>query len=235
MTQSWQEIWNRRVSEGSLDLAQLVRLDGFDGGAGRIEAKDWQVYCDIIGKKLGIRNGHSVFEVGCGAGAFLFALRKTWAIEIGGLDYSTSLIDVARKAIPNGQFQVGDAREISVEPLYDYLIANGVFHYFNDECGSVVLERMINKARIAAAILDIPDVLTKTESESLRRDVLGPKEYEDKYRGLEHTYYTREWFMQKAPAHGLSVAVFDQCVPNYAQNRFRFGVVIRKASVGMRS
>jgi trans-aconitate methyltransferase len=235
MTQSWLEIWNRRVANGPLDLAQLVRLDGFDIGAGRIEAQDWQAYCDIIGRKLGVQNGHSVFEVGCGAGAFLFALRKTWALEIGGLDYSTSLIGVAREAIPNGQFQVGDARGVSVELQYDYVIANSLFHYLSDEAGSVVLDKMISKAQIATAILDVPDVSTMTELEGLRRSVLGPKEYEIKHRGLEHTYYAREWFMQRARARGLSVEIFDGCVPNYAQNRFRFGVIMRKASAGMRN
>jgi trans-aconitate methyltransferase len=235
MTQSWQEIWNRRVADSPLDLALLVRLDGFDTGAGRIEAKDWQAYCDIIGRKLGVQNGDSVFEVGCGAGAFLFALLKTWALEIGGLDYSASLIGVAREAIPNGQFQVGDARDVSVGTQCDYVISNSVFHYLSREASSVVLDRMIAKARIAIAILDVPDVSAKTESENLRRSALGPKEYEEKNRGLEHTYYERDWFMQQARARRLSVEIFDGCVPNYLQNQFRFGAIVRKANAGMRN
>jgi SAM-dependent methyltransferase len=235
MTQSWLEIWNRRVADGPVDLAQLVRLDGFDTGAGRIEAQDWQAYCEIIGRKLGVRNGHSVFEVGCGAGAFLFALRKIWVLEIGGLDYSKSLIGVAREALPDGQFQLSDARGVSVEPQYDFVISNSVFHYLSDDAGSVVLDKMISKARIATAILEVPDASTKAESESLRRGVLGPKEYDEKNRGLEHTYYTRAWFMQRAQTLGLSAEIFDGCVPNYAQNQFRFGVIIRKPSPDMRN
>jgi SAM-dependent methyltransferase len=231
MTQNWHEIWNRRALDGPLNLAQLVRLDGFDAGAGHIEARDWQAYCDTIGKKLGIQHRDSVFEIGCGAGAFLFALLKTWTLEVGGLDYSTSLIDVARKAIPKGHFQVGDACSVSGEPRYDYVISNSLFHYLTDESAAVVLDKMITKARVAIAISEVPDISTKTESENLRRSALGPEEYKAKYRGLDHSYYARSWFMRRARACGLTIEIFDGCVPNYAQNRYRFNVIMRKASV----
>jgi cyclopropane fatty-acyl-phospholipid synthase-like methyltransferase len=96
MSQTWQEIWNRKLATGPLDLASLVKLDGFDTGAGRIDVEDWQAYCAIIGRKLGLRDGDSVFEVGCGAGAFLYGLRQLRPLEVGGIDYASNLIGASR-------------------------------------------------------------------------------------------------------------------------------------------
>jgi hypothetical protein len=70
-------------------------------------------------------------------------------------------------------------------------------------------------------------VLKSHEAESARRGMLGPDEYDQKYRSLSHTYYRREWFAQRTGANVRSLEVFDGCVPNYEQNRFRFGVMMR--------
>ena len=230
MSQTWQEIWNRKLANGPLDLASLVKLDGFDTGAGRIAVEDWQAYCTIIGRKLGLHDGASVFEVGCGAGAFLYGLRQTGALEVGGIDYAGNLIGASREAMPDGKFQVGDARDVSIEPQYDYVLSNSLFQYLAGDSGSVVMNRMIDKARIAVAILEVPDASHKIAAETLRRRALSPGEYELKYKGLEHSYYAREWFVERAHARGLAVELFDGCVPHYAQNEFRFGAIIRKAA-----
>jgi hypothetical protein len=107
MTQNWKEIWNRRTtaSEG-LDLDALIKLDGFDTGAGHIEADDWRTYAARIAEKLGIRDGATIYEVGCGAEAFLYALRERHFLSVGGLDYSTGLIAAAElysKVVDEGQ------------------------------------------------------------------------------------------------------------------------------------
>lgn len=91
-----------------------------------------------------------------------------------------------------------------------------------------MIELMIEKAVIAVAVLEIPDAYTKEESERVRRDILTPEEYEKKYAGLEHTYYEREWFEEIAATHGLCYDIFDHCIPNYVQNKFRFDCIIRK-------
>lgn len=230
-TQNWQKIWERRSCEGveQLDLATLIKLDGFDTGAGRIESTDWQAYAEIIAKKLRLKNGDSVYELGCGAGAFLYALRQLYTLKLGGLDYSSALIDAASRAMPDGDFVVKEAKAVKIEPAYDYVISNGVFHYFNYDYAAEVVASMIKKSKIAVAIMEIPDMQTKQQAEALRRDALSVEVYEKKYAGLEHTYYERDWFDKQAALHGCTCEAFDGCVPNYAQNQFRFGVLIKKA------
>lgn len=230
-TQNWKDIWARRthVAEETLDLAALIKLDGFDTGAGRIEAADWQTYAGIIAKKLSLKNGDSVYELGCGAGAFLFALRQLYTLKVGGLDYSSALIEAASRAMPDGDFIADEAKSVETATQYDYVISNSVFHYFSHVYAAEVIASMIKKSKIAVAIMEIPDIQTKQEAETLRRDKLTVEAYEKKYAGLEHTYYARDWFTKQAALHGCTCEVFDGCVPNYAQNQFRFGVLIKKA------
>ncbi len=227
---NWKDIWNKRyLSEQGMDLETLIKLDGFDTGAGRIDTADWRIYVKGIAEKLGVKEAETVFEVGCGGGAFLYALREsTLSLSVGGCDYAAGLIEAARQAMPDGDFKVMEAVELEPNPQYNYVFANSVFHYFSFEYASAVLERMINKAKVAVAVMEIPDAATKEESECMRRDILTPMEYEKKYKGLEHTYYERNWFVEQAKGHGLDCVLFDGCVPNYAQNRFRFGCLIRK-------
>lgn len=229
-TLNWKEIWNRRsFSAGEkLSLDTLIKLDGFDSGAGRISSEDWQTYADIISDKLKIESGHSVYELGCGAGAFLYALREKHALKVGGLDYSSALIEAATHAMPDGQFVAAEAKLLDTELAYDFVISNSVFHYFSKDYAATVLARMVQKAKVAVAVMEVPDLQTKLESEALRRDLLSQEEYEKKYAGLEHTYYERAWFKDQAAALGCSCEIFDGCVPGYAQNRFRFGAIIKK-------
>jgi ubiquinone/menaquinone biosynthesis C-methylase UbiE len=59
--------------------------------------------------------GTSVFEVGCGAGAFLYEL-EALGCKVGGVDHSPALIGKAMKAMPSGGFKVSDAAAFQVEP-----------------------------------------------------------------------------------------------------------------------
>ncbi len=229
-TLNWKEIWNRRsFSAGEkLSLDTLIKLDGFDSGAGRIAADDWQTYAGIISAKLKLVDGNSIYELGCGAGAFLYALREKHTLKVGGLDYSSALIEAATQAMPDGEFIATEAKLVDAEIAYDFVISNSVFHYFSQDYAAAVLARMVKKAKVAVAIMEVPDLQTKLESEALRRDLLSQEEYEKKYAGLEHTYYDRAWFNEQATALGCSCETFDGCVPGYAQNKFRFGAIIKK-------
>lgn len=230
MTQNWNDIWNRRTASkvGGVDLDILIKLDGFDTGAGRIEVADWRIFAALIAERIGIYDGATVFEVGCGSGALLYAFKERYSLAVGGIDYATGLIAAAKMAILDGKFEVKEAKALDTTPQYDYVVANSVFHYFDLDYAAKVLERMTKKARNAIAIMEVPDLNTKSESEVMRRDMLTQEEYEKKYQGLAHTYYERDWFRKQAKAHGFTCELFDGCVPNYAQNQFRFGCIIRK-------
>jgi trans-aconitate methyltransferase len=228
MSNLWQQIWEKRSlqPQHEITLDTLISLDGFDSGAGKINPADWQEYTRRIAEKLGLKSGDSIFEVGCGAGAFLFSLRQQMALEVGGLDYAAGLIAAAQKAMPDGDFHVQAAQSLDTESTYDFVMANSVFHYFDEAMATEVFQAMWKKAKHGIAILDVPNAATREACERARRDALSQAEYEEKYKGLHHTYYTPEWFIQQLPERPHQV--FESCVPNYAQSEFRFSVIFSK-------
>jgi trans-aconitate methyltransferase len=230
MEDKWKEIWNRRNATEIRDiyLNDLIALDGFDTGAGKIEIDDWREYARRVSEKLNLKAGCSVYEIGCGAGAFLYALCEKISLKVGGNDYGSGLIDTAKRVLPHGEFQCIEAAKIDTTAKYDYVISNSVFHYFDLDYARQVLLRMLDKADRAVCVLELPDLRTKDLSEKARRDILSPAEYEKKYAGLEHTYYDRTWFSAIAAERGMKCETFDGCVPRYAQNQFRFGCLILK-------
>lgn len=228
MSNLWQNIWEKRSlqPQHAITLDTLIALDGFDSGAGKIALPDWQEYTRRISEKLGMQSGDSVFEVGCGAGAFLYALRQQYPLKVGGLDYAAGLIEAAQQAMPDGDFTAQSAQSMAIDPQYDFVIANSVFHYFDEAMAAEVFHAMWQKAKVGVAILDIPHAATKEECERARRDALSEAEYEEKYRGLHHTYYNPDWFANQLP--GKPHQVFESCVPNYAQSQYRFSVIFSK-------
>jgi trans-aconitate methyltransferase len=229
MTQNWKAIWNKRSSESEkLTLDNLIKLDGFDTGAGKIEPSDWRIMTSRIADKLKLENGNSIYEVGCGAGAFIMSLTEEYELTYGGIDYAEGLIKAAKRAMPEGNWEHGEAKDLSLTPKYDFVISHGVFHYFDESYASGVIDKMIDKAKKSIAILEVPDLETKEELESIRRDKLSKEEYEKKYKGLEHTYYSKDWFKNKANQLNLNCNIIEGCVPNYAQNDYRFGVIIKR-------
>ncbi len=227
----WHRVWSKRRIDGhGTDvLSDLIALDGFDCGAGKIAVEDWRTHVRSMARRCRLQAGSTVHEVGCGAGAFLYVLREM-GLRVSGLDYAANLIQAARQAMPDSHFDCIPAGEMEAAPRADALLANSVFHYFPDlSYAEHVLDRMLARAQETVAILEVPDAALREESESVRRQSLDPVEYAEKYRGLEHRYYPREWFIRQAESRGLRCEVFDQCVPNYQQNRFRFNCLIRKA------
>jgi trans-aconitate methyltransferase len=229
MTQSWRDVWGRRcLPEGQpVDLQNLLDLDGYDTAASRVDAVSWREYVYAIAQRFSLSNGSSVYEVGCGAGALLCGLRELLDVDVGGCDFASPLISIARRAIPKGDFIVSDATKFPLSPPYDVVLANGVFHYFPDlTYARRVLDRMTTKARRAVAILEVPDEATREMSESMRRQMLSPKEYERKYRGLDHLYFPKSWFSDMAKALSMECNFLDIKIPGYAQSSFRFGVLL---------
>lgn len=229
MENRWSEIWSKRklTNDESINLEDLMKADGFDSFK-PLSPDDWREYCSIISKKLDLKSGSSVYEVGCGAGAFLFALNEIQPLVMGGNDYSPALIEIVRKAIPGGKFDLIEANKIDTEQKYDFVVSNGIFQYLTTSYAIEVVHKMLAKSNLAIGIFDIPDIRTKEASEKNRRDILSEEVYKKKYEGLEHNYYQRELFENIAREYQYNIEIFNQCIPNYAHNNYRFGFIIKK-------
>jgi trans-aconitate methyltransferase len=230
----WHEIWNRRVIYGQDQtkdpgLKDLLMADGFDTGAGTLNSlKNWEEYIALISQKIDLAPEDSIFEIGCGSGAFLYL----WFREghrVGGVDYSENLVSLANQVMKGMDFRVSEAIHVDTDEKFDIVVSNGVFHYFRDYAyAKEVVEKMMKKAKKTVAILEIPDLALKEESEKTRRAALPEGEYDRKYRGLNHLHYEREWFTRFSDTFGCSIEIFDQEIKEYANSRFRFNVVFKK-------
>ena len=204
-----------------------MQLNGYDTGAGVITPESWEEYVDRRAQEVGVAAGDTVFEIGCGAGAFLWVLHKK-GFAVGGIDYSRSLIAAAREAMTDGTWRVGEAGEKIGTLKYDAVIANSVFHYFPDkEYAKHVLGTMLTAARQAVGIFDVPDERVSQLAREHRREILGKEEYDRRYRGLEHLAFDPQWFTDVS-GPGWEVTHKSQDIENYGNNQYRFNIVMKR-------
>ena len=133
----------------------------------------------------------SVYEVGCGSGVNLFLYQKLRQIKnLGGMDYSSNLIELAKETLKIDDLSCEEAKCLAVEPQYDLVLSDSVFQYFESSAyGMEVLEKMYQKAKTAVVVTEIHDSGRKEEHLNYRRKQV--EDYDEKYRGLEKTYYAR--------------------------------------------
>lgn len=226
---NWKEIWSSRKSiQGNTSLSMLINMDGFDSGAGNFSEKIWREYVLSFCKKNSIQNTDTIFEVGCGSGAFLYPLYLESCI-VGGLDYSASLLDVAARVMPKGKFSLIEASHLNIEEQFDIVFSHSVFQYFETlDYAKKVLEKMILKSKYKVIILDAPDKLMQEEAYRIRRGALTASEYDQKYTGLNHLFYEKKWFEKIAIDNNCRIEFYTQCISGYLNSEFRFNVVINK-------
>jgi SAM-dependent methyltransferase len=222
----WAQVWARRSVDLSRrsQIAQLLAADGYDTGFGDVQESDWVQGVRGWANQLGISSGSSVYEVGCGAGAFLYELDRQ-GCRVGGLDQSPALVNIARTVMPDGHFEVASAAELAPVPAADAVVSFSVFFYFPSlGYARHVIDRMVAKATLAVAILDLPDAARREEALAERVAAAGgPEAYAARYDGLDHLYYSRDWVKQALGSAGVSdVQTADQSLPGYRNGRFRF-------------
>ena len=119
--------------------------------AGRVSEGAWRDFVERIVEALDVGPGTSVFDVGCGAGAFLLPLAENGYL-VGGIDPSPSLIEQAKTAMPGGQWRVGSAETLDPGEPWDVVVSVSRFAGFKDlDEARGVLARMTAKATHAIA------------------------------------------------------------------------------------
>jgi SAM-dependent methyltransferase len=82
-------------------------------------AQDWAdiqervaipVYETVL-QKTGVSKGTAVLDIGCGSGIFCEMATELGA-QVSGLDASESLLEIARKRVPDGDFRTGEMEEL---------------------------------------------------------------------------------------------------------------------------
>ena len=83
-------------------------------------------------RRVGIRSGQRVLEVGCGTGVFLRAAADRGA-EVSGLDASADLLEIARTRVPEADLRVGDMQFLPYEDdRFDLVAGFNTFFFAAD-------------------------------------------------------------------------------------------------------
>ena len=208
--ESWKKIWNKReplIYNGSgYSCRELVlklkELNGFDVVDGSLTYESFinqytrtknELMYDSC--SMGLKSIESIFEVGCGSGANLYLFGKD-GTKVGGIDYSSTLIEVARSVLAEwGEELICDeAINIPLDIKYDCVLSNSVFSYFPDfEYAREVLKKMLKKCTRNIGILDIHYDEKKEDFINYRRKIIP--DYDKKYENLGKLFYSKDFLL----------------------------------------
>jgi trans-aconitate methyltransferase len=90
----------------------------------------WEYGIDLL-DRLPLGEGHTIVDLGCGAGQLTAKIAESGAAVIG-IDQSPEMIAKARANFPNIDFRVGEATDFSVSEPVDGLFSNAVLHWVRD-------------------------------------------------------------------------------------------------------
>jgi len=242
LNDKWHEIWEKRntdsnilFEEGDVQkiFLELKRINGWDSMDNKLS------YEQFYGQYIQIKNElefnskisdnvvKSIFEIGCGAGANLY-LFESEGIHVGGIDYSRTLIEIA-KTILNSPIELlcDEAVNVPVDITYDAILSNSVFSYFDSyKYAQKVLEAMINKAKYSIGIIDIHDFKKKEAFLEFRKSIV--KDYEERYRDLPKFFYDKEFFLKFAEEHNMNIRFSISDMDGYWNNDFVFNCYMTK-------
>jgi len=143
MTSGWDAVWAARQT--------------LDGGLPGVTEPAWYDFVDHVAEALDVGPGTGVFEVGCGPGAFLFPFFEN-GYRMGGIDRSPGFVRVAARAMPGGDFSVGEPGEVDPGEPWEVVVASSLFGQLADlDAARGVLARMMAKATHAVAVVDVPE------------------------------------------------------------------------------
>lgn len=235
----WKNIWDSKTLD-IIDMHQdefeifckLKKADGFD-----VSVKDEQGYFKWFyedgikifqtAEKLINDTINSLYEVGCGSGAnlYLFSNRVKKDVFCGGIDYSDSLVNIAKKVVKSNDLMCGEAIDIDETVKYDMVMSDSVFQYFvSVDYAEAVLRKMIYKANKIIYLGELHDVTMQEEWLYNRRKSM--ENYDAVYEGLSKTFYDKKWIEKIAAEFGKRV-FFTKCEnPEYWNGRFIFNCFI---------
>ena len=225
---NWKKIWeSRKDNLANVDkenyrevFAELARIDGYDLNGGATTESLLKQY-ENLKVALKLSAGETVFEVGCGSGANLYLFARD-GFEVGGLDYSATMIDIAKKILPAASELIcAGAENLPTDKNFDAVFANSVFAYFYDlPYAERVLEKMLLKSRRAVAVLDIYDKAFEEELIAERRRTI--ENYDERYKDLPKLFYPRSFFKDFAARHDLSIRFAKNELENYGNAPFTY-------------
>jgi cyclopropane fatty-acyl-phospholipid synthase-like methyltransferase len=233
---NWQEVWERKGSATDIPddeiqkLAALMKINAWDNELVGVGLETMRDTANSIRDLMTICPQDTLLDIGCGCGLVYYAMQGA-PEKLHGVDYSASAIEVARKILP-GNFYCCAAGEFVPEPgFFDKAISIGVFMYFPDlDYALAVVKKMVDALKPGGSglIMSIPDLAYKEQREALRRGRMPLEEFEERYKGLEHLYFSKAWFLESLASLGCESEFVEIFSGDYAYNHHQYHLKFRK-------
>ena len=233
---SWKSIWNAKSlqSKEKISISDLIKLDGFDTGFGSYDEVSWVEMVRDFVNIVNLYPNSNVYEIGCGAGCFLYTIKQIIEINCFGIDYSKNLIDIAKRVIPEGKFLEDEA--INIHPNgkeFDLIFSHSVFQYFSSqEYAKEVLMKATSMLKVGGnlCLLDLND---KSKEENYHferaRGYSSVEEYQKNYEGLNHLFFDKDELKKYFLALGFEdIQIFPHSNKAYGNQKFRFNITAKK-------
>lgn len=113
--------------------------------------------CDFVERRLGLKPGASVLDVGCGLGLHVLELTERGYASVG-LDLSLAMLSRASEEAQARSLRInfrhGDMRELSFDSSFDAVTCLGTsFGYFDDDTNRRVIERLCRALKPGGVLL----------------------------------------------------------------------------------
>lgn len=138
-----------------------------------------------------------ILDLGCGTGVPVSRFLTDRGAALIGLDYSSAMIDLARHEAPDGDWRLGDMRDLSLDESFDGVLSwDGFFHLTQIE-QRAVLPKIASLIRVDGALLltvgpEEGEVAGMVGGEAVYHASLSPEDYDAILKGLgfKHVVFT---------------------------------------------
>lgn len=184
---------------------------------------------------MDIKKTSKVLEVGCGSGAFLYGLKSMIDCKIFGYDYSSNLINAAKKYV-DGTFKQSEAIINPFKKIkFDVVFSHSVFQYFPDlEYSLSVIASMTKSLKNdgTLAVFDLNDVKFEEEYHMARaKKYNNPEDYFLKFKALNHLFFDKNIIKNYLFSKGFKIVSFvDNPIKTYNNSEFRFSLIAKKSN-----
>jgi ubiquinone/menaquinone biosynthesis C-methylase UbiE len=221
----WREIWGRKAR--ILNEAPASFIDGYHF----ITESQYNELIRLVIEPMGIKAGSSLLECGCGAGAFLYAVKlASDEINLHGVDYSRPMLCAARIRMPFAHYILGDIRDLSAlrKETFDHTAAFAVLCYLNNTSeAEQALDEMLRVTRPGGCIFlgDTSDAGKRIEAIKLLKEIWRPCSIP------EYLFLEKDFFRRYAESRNLQIRIEDMDRKElswYPPGKLRYSVYLYK-------
>ncbi len=171
-----------------------------------------------------LKNGELVLDVGCAGGTkSKYLINK--GLRVVGIDISESMIDIAKKEVPQGKFRVMDLSAVgSLEETFDGIFMQAVLLHIPKKDAPLILEKMVSKLKNGGYLyLAVKEKLPNGIDEETKVDNDYGYDYERFF-----SYYTAEELQGYLKGLGLKIMFTESNPPSRSSRQSNWIQVIAK-------